>query len=259
MYLEMVFSLRFVVTVLTAVPDYVFIVDSCTMLLESAFLLRFEVTVLTAMPGHTITITIPRVNVLVIIVNVFIVIVVNVFIVIIIDVFIVIIIDVVIVVCHRHSSLSLLAPAVGLPFSYNLHILILITWLAKELITIQSFDTTCCRCTLVPSCKDTKVRRWKFFSLNSSIEEVLGVFLSICDLSFLDMTGLCDMNSCICRICPVNLQILSPEDDFGQTKPSFCLFGCPISTNLHFSIKIVCVFVYAFIVIFSAILSYSTS
>jgi hypothetical protein len=40
--------------------------------------------------------------------------------------------------------------------------------LAKKLITTQSFDTICCRCTLIPSLKlskDTKVRRWKFFSL----------------------------------------------------------------------------------------------
>ena len=33
--------------------------------------------------------------------------------------------------------------------------------------------------------------------LNSSIEEVSGAIEEVCDLSFLDVTGLCDMNSCI--------------------------------------------------------------
>ena len=52
MFFEIAFILRFVVAVLTVVPDHVFIVDICTMLLEVAFMLRFVVAVLTVVPGH---------------------------------------------------------------------------------------------------------------------------------------------------------------------------------------------------------------
>ena len=109
----------------------------------------------------TITITIPRVIVLVI---VFFAIVISVF--------------------HSRFSLSLLAPAVGPPFSNNLHILILIliTWLANKQFMLyhillfnkylasRSSDATCCRFTLIPSLKlrkDTMVLRSNFFHLTS--------------------------------------------------------------------------------------------
>ena len=56
MPLEVAFLLRFEVAVLTAVPDHVFIVDECAMLLERAFLLRFVVAVLTVVPGHVVVV-----------------------------------------------------------------------------------------------------------------------------------------------------------------------------------------------------------